>query len=79
MRTKIQKWGNSHAVRIPVTLLKHTEIKENDVIDIKVERGDIVISPIKKRRTLKERIENYKGDYKCSEWQTGTGKGEEVS
>lgn len=78
MRTKIQKWGNSHGVRIPITLLRRTEIKENDIIDIKVEGGDIIISAVKKRKTLKERIKNYENDYKCAEWDTGEARGKEV-
>lgn len=77
MHTKIQKWGNSHAVRLPKSLLALTEFKENDEVDIKVERGNIIITPVKKHKTLKDRIKNYEGVYKCSEWETGDPVGKE--
>ncbi len=36
MYTKIQKWGNSHAVRLPKAILEKTEIRENDEVEIKI-------------------------------------------
>jgi antitoxin MazE len=77
MYTRIQKWGNSHAVRLPMSLLALTEFKENDEVDIKVEKGNIIITSIKKHQTLKDRIKDYQGDYQCSEWETGKSVGKE--
>lgn len=78
MYTTIQKWGNSHAVRLPKALLEMTEIKENDKVEIKVQDGNLVISLVKQHKTLEERIAGYKGNYKCSEWDTGEPAGKEV-
>lgn len=78
MYTTIQKWGNSNAVRIPKALLEMVELCENDKVKIEVQNGNLLIIPIKKHKTLQERIAEYEGDYKCSEWDTGESVGKEV-
>ncbi|MTI48908.1 AbrB/MazE/SpoVT family DNA-binding domain-containing protein [Sporosalibacterium faouarense] len=78
MYTKIQKWGNSHAVRLPKSLLESVEMKENSEVEIKVQDGNLIIIPIKKHKTLEERIAEYQGEYKCKEWDVGKTKGNEV-
>ena len=78
MYTTIQKWGNSQAVRIPRAILEKAELNENDRVEIKVVDGNVTIIPVKKHRTLEERIADYEDDYNCSEWDTGEQKGKEV-
>lgn len=78
MYTTVQKWGNSHAVRLPKTILDKVEIYENDRVEIKVEGGNLIIIPAKKHKRLEERIAEYKDEYKCVEWDTGKPCGEEV-
>ena len=78
MYTTIQKWGNSHAVRIPKALLEKANLTNNDQVKIKVLDGNIVITPVKKHRTLKERIAEYGGDYNCRELDTGSPRGKET-
>jgi len=43
-------------------------LNENDKVEIKVDEGNLIISPVKRHRTLKERMAGYKGDYQCYEW-----------
>ncbi|MGD9567225.1 MAG: AbrB/MazE/SpoVT family DNA-binding domain-containing protein [Sedimentibacter sp.] len=78
MYTTIQKWGNSQAVRIPKSILEMAELNENDKVEIKVIDGNVTIIPVKKHRTLEERIAEYDGNYICSEWDTSEQKGKEV-
>lgn len=78
MYAKIQKWGNSNAIRIPKGIFDLVKLKENDKVEIKVEGGNIIIIPFKKHKSLDERIAEYKGDYICSEWDTGKKSGNEV-
>lgn len=78
MYTKIQKWGNSQAVRLPKTILEMADIHENDQVEIKVQDGNLLIIPVKKHRTLEERIAEYQGNYQCSEWDVGKPIGKEV-
>lgn len=79
MYTTIQKWGNSHAIRIPKGLLEAAVLHENDRVKIDAENDCIIIRRAnKKHRTLAERLAGFKDDYKCSEWDTGKPQGREV-
>ncbi|KAB8128317.1 AbrB/MazE/SpoVT family DNA-binding domain-containing protein [Gracilibacillus oryzae] len=73
METKIQKWGNSQAVRLPKAILELAGISDDDQVKLKVVDGNIVLSPIRKHLTLKERINQFEGAKKISstEWDIG--------
>ncbi len=45
MKTKIQKWGNSLAVRVPKGIAEQVGVKSNDVLEMNVEDGKIVLLP----------------------------------
>ncbi len=45
MHGKIQRWGNSLAVRIPKVYAKGVGFEEDTSVEISVNEGDIVISP----------------------------------
>lgn len=45
MHGKIQRWGNSLAVRIPRVYAKGVGFEEDTSVEISVNEGDIVISP----------------------------------
>ena len=62
MFTTIQRWGNSQAVRLPKAILEKSSLKENDKVEISVQDGNVIISPVNKHLTLKERIAEYHGD-----------------
>ena len=76
--TTIQKWGNDVVLRIPDDILEKVNIKANDKVEIKILNRGLIITPVKKRKTLKERIDNYEGDYKCTEANFGESKGKEI-
>ena len=78
MYTKIQKWGNSQAVRIPKSILEKVKLKESDPVEIRVQEGNVLIIPVRKRKTLAERIAEYEGDYTSQEWNTGKPAGKEI-
>jgi len=46
MRTKIQKWGNSLALRIPKAFALDAQLENNSVVEILLVDGRIVIKPI---------------------------------
>jgi antitoxin MazE len=35
MTTKVQKWGNSNAIRIPKPIIKEAHLSENDQVEVK--------------------------------------------
>lgn len=45
MQAKIQKWGNSLAVRIPKAFVKETQVAYGSTVDLSVADGKIVIDP----------------------------------
>ncbi|WP_018085569.1 AbrB/MazE/SpoVT family DNA-binding domain-containing protein [Desulfurispora thermophila] len=78
MYTTIQKWGNSQAIRLPKALLEMARLRENDRLEIRVQDGNLVLVPVRKHRTLAERIAGYSGEHLCREWETGRPVGKEV-
>jgi antitoxin MazE len=49
MRAKIQKWGNSLAVRIPKVVADKVRLKAQDPLEIEVRDNKVVLLPIKER------------------------------
>lgn len=50
--TKVQKWGNSMALRIPAPMLRTWGIAEGQPVVLSVEGGALVARPAQKRYTL---------------------------
>ena len=50
MTTKVQKWGNSLAVRIPRLIARETRLSPGARIDLKMQDGVIVITPLTRTR-----------------------------
>ena len=80
MNATIQKWGNSQAIRLPKALLEIASLKENEQVQIFAMRNQIIIKKVesKRRKTLKERLAGFDGDYVFQEWDTGKPVGNEV-
>lgn len=74
----IQKWGNSQGIRFHKSILQAVGLKENDKVEIQIRDGGLFIRPVKKHKTLQERIAEYQGSYECREWDTGNPEGNEV-
>ena len=45
MHTRVQRWGNSLAVRIPKPIAQETGLDANSPVDITLEEGRLVITP----------------------------------
>jgi len=50
MHVRVQKWGNSLAVRIPKPLAEDAEVKEGTVLNLAVSEGMVVATPVKKKK-----------------------------
>lgn len=59
MVATLQKWGNSHGIRVPKQLLTDLDIKVNDKLNIEVENDKMIIKKEKTHKTLKERLEDF--------------------
>ena len=47
MKTTVQKWGNSYAVRIPKSFIKEVGLEYRTDVELTLEDGKLVIQPIK--------------------------------
>lgn len=50
MESRIQKWGNSLAIRIPKAFAEETLLTEDVTVEITVREGALVIAPMRRRR-----------------------------
>ena len=81
MRSTIQKWGNSQAIRLPKAILETAQLGENDPVQIFAEQHKIIIKKFDNKtrhKTLAERLEGFEGEYIGEEWDTGAPVGREV-
>jgi antitoxin MazE len=46
VRSRVQRWGNSLAVRIPSALAREARLGERSEIDLWVDEGRIVVEPL---------------------------------
>ena len=56
MQARIQKWGNSLAVRIPKTLATEAHLAQEGVVELTVAKGKLIIAPIKKQEYKLEEL-----------------------
>ena len=55
MNTRIQKWGNSLALRIPHAFAKNFHLTKGSAVELSLEDGKLVITPVQKNSyTLKQ-------------------------
>lgn len=80
MKVKIQKWGNSLAVRIPKSFAVQTEIEQDTIVDLSVLEGSIVVKPekITPRFTLETLLENVSEENLHGEIDSGEPVGKEI-
>jgi antitoxin MazE len=46
MRMKVQKWGNSLALRIPKAFALDAQLENNSVVEVSLVDGQILIKPV---------------------------------
>jgi antitoxin MazE len=46
MKTQVQKWGNSLALRIPKPFAAEIGLQRNSTVEVSLEEGRLIIAPI---------------------------------
>lgn len=46
MQTKIQRWGNSLAIRIPKLIAEEVGLEQGGEVDLRVEEGGLSLRPV---------------------------------
>lgn len=49
MKTMIQRWGNSLALRIPKSFAQEIAVQEGDEVDLNIAKGRLVVAPCRKK------------------------------
>jgi len=79
MQTKIQKWGNSLAVRIPKAFVKEAHVAYGTSVDLTVDDGKIVIDPhAEPQYRLEDLLKGVTKRNVHAEMDTGEAVGREV-
>jgi len=76
--TKISKWGNSLAVRIPLAIAKQASLSAGDCVALALDSdGGIVLRPTRRRYELSELVARITPKNRHRETDWGQPQGEE--
>jgi antitoxin MazE len=79
MQTKIQKWGNSLAIRIPKSFALDINLKQDELVDLSIDESKIVITPMGgKKYSLEELLKGVSENNLHGEIDTGSPIGKEI-
>jgi antitoxin MazE len=79
MKTRIQKWGNSLALRIPKSFAAETGLREDTPIELSLVGGKLIVQPLSNEPlTLDELLRGITDQNLHDEWDTGPAVGKEI-
>jgi antitoxin MazE len=79
MKTRVQKWGNSLAVRIPKSFAEEAGLSNNAAVELSLRRGALIVQPIAPQPpTLEELLRGVTEENIPGEWDTGSAAGKEI-
>ena len=79
MRIRVQKWGNSLAVRIPKAFARETALDQGAEVELELENGRLVITPMAEEEyDLASLLEQVTPENLHEEVETGETEGREA-
>jgi len=79
MRTRVQKWGNSLALRIPKSFATEVGLHRETSVEISLADGKLVITPVTKPKlNLKQLLAKVTKENLHHEVDTGPARGNET-
>ena len=79
MKTRVQKWGNSLAVRIPRPFAEESNLREHSTVDVSLRNGKLVLTPVAEPApSLEELVKQITPRNRHHEIETGGPVGNEV-
>ena len=79
MKTRVQKWGNSLALRIPKSFAAETQMQQDTLVEVSLVNGTLVVSAISEPQfTLNQLLSRVTEENRPSEFQTGPPVGQEA-
>ena len=76
--TTIQKWGNSHGIRIPKFLLDTMKWQDNEELVLCTDNNRIIIEKAQPRKNIIALFADFDGGYTPSDVDWGAPEGEEI-
>ena len=81
MNTAIQKWGNSHGIRLNREILNQSNLNPGDTVIVEAQKNIITIKPLKsqkrKKYSLEKLVAQIPDDYTAEELDFGKPLGRE--
>ncbi len=78
MRTRIQKWGNSLALRIPKPFAEETRLEEDSAVELTVKNGRLLVVPVvTPGPSLADLVSQITSENRHGETETGDAVGNE--
>ncbi|MCD8249074.1 MAG: AbrB/MazE/SpoVT family DNA-binding domain-containing protein [Lachnospiraceae bacterium] len=77
MQTQVKAWGNSQGVRLPKEALRKANIFPDEILEVKVSEGMIILEKEFKHRTLEERAQEFDGKLNLdgeTDWGEAVGR-----
>jgi antitoxin MazE len=79
MKSRVQKWGNSLAVRIPKAFAAEIGIESETAVEVSLADGTLVLTPIAKQKpTLQQLLSKVTKENLHREIDTGNATGNET-
>ena len=79
MKTAVQRWGNSLALRIPRAFASETRISEGSKVELTLKEGALVVRPIRRERySLASLLKRVTPSNRHESMSTGARVGQEV-
>jgi antitoxin MazE len=78
MRAKVQKWGNSLAVRIPKMVAEEVGLHPDSDVEMSIRKGDLVLAPTQREYTLEELVRGITSENRHEETDFGPPVGREL-
>jgi antitoxin MazE len=79
MKTRIQKWGNSLALRIPRSFANEAGLQKETTVELSLADGKLMVTPVTKPKpTLEELLAKITEENLHREVDTGSAMGNET-
>lgn len=79
MKTRVQKWGHSLAMRIPSAFAADMHVQSDSTVEITLQEGKLIVSPLKRRKwTLNKLLDGVNKNNIHGEFQAGKPVGKET-
>ena len=76
VQIQVKKWGNGSGIRFTKEFLREAGISMEDTLNAEIVNGQIILTPVFRHRSLRERAAEFNGELNLSdeiEWDEPVG------